>query len=336
MKKVLVTGGLGFIGSHTVVELCASGFEVIIIDNLSNADISFLDRIQSLTKKSISFYQIDACNATDVMQVFEKEKNIDIVIHFAAFKSVGESVLEPIKYFKNNINSLVTILDCMKKANVHHIIFSSSATVYGDPDELPVFENSMLKKPLCAYGSTKQIGEEIIEKVQNIQIKSIILRYFNPVGAHPSGLIGELPIGTPANLLPFITQTAIGKQKELVVFGSDYPTPDGSCIRDYVHVVDLAQAHVVSCTHLLKKDSLPYDIFNIGTNKGISVLEMIRTFEKENNIKINYRIGPRRAGDACSIYANVDKANRELHWKAEKDIRDMVIDAWRWERNIKK
>ena len=335
-KKVLVTGGMGYIGSHTVVELLQHGYEVVIADNLSNSQPGVLDRIETITQQRPSFYRIDICDTVALTALFEKEKKIDAVIHFAAYKAVAESVQKPLKYFQNNLVSLLNLLQCMTQFEYTNIVFSSSATVYGDPDKLPVTESMQLKKTLSAYGSTKQMGEDILEKVAVTGIVKVIsLRYFNPVGAHSSGLIGELPSGTPNNLMPFVTQTAIGKLQQLTVYGNDYDTPDGSCLRDYIHVVDLAKAHVKSCERLLAKQiDSTYEVFNIGTGISLSVLGVIKVFEEENELKLNYVIGPKRDGDAAAIYADVSKANTILQWKAEKDIADMVKDAWQWEKKL--
>ncbi len=336
MKRIMVTGGLGFIGSHTVVELLQADFEVIIIDNLCNSQAFILDRIEMIAGQKPVFYQTDMCDKIKLIDVFKKEKPFDVVIHFAALKAVGESVKEPLKYFQNNLSSLMNLLDCMPAAGCNKLVFSSSATVYGFPDELPVKEAAAFKKALSAYGSTKQFGEDMIEKLCAVgYIKAIALRYFNPVGAHESGLIGELPIGVPNNLMPYLTQAAIGKQKKLTVFGNNYATPDGSCLRDYIHVVDLAKAHVKSCERLIEDiASDQYETFNVGTGNGISVLELIQEFESMNAVKLNYNIGDRRHGDAPELYADVAKANKILQWKAEKNLKDMVIDAWRWEQNV--
>lgn len=336
MKRILVTGGLGFIGSHTVVELLRAGFEVVIIDNLCNSQGFILDSIEMIMGCKPVFYQTDMCDKIKLDDLVKKEKPFDVVIHFAALKAVGESVREPLKYFQNNLSSLMNLLDCMANTDCNKLVFSSSATVYGFPDELPVKETAPFKKALSAYGSTKQVGEDMIEKISAAgSIKAISLRYFNPVGAHESGLIGELPTGVPNNLMPYLTQAAIGKQKTLTVFGNDYATPDGSCLRDYIHVVDLAKAHVKSCERLID-DMGPgqYETFNIGTGKGISVLELIQEFESTNAVKLNYKIGERRPGDAPELYADVSKANEVLDWKAEKKLSDMVRDAWRWEQQV--
>ena len=334
--KVLVTGGLGFIGSHTAVELIQAGYEVVIVDDLSNSQLFILDNIKKITGILPVFYRVNMLEKENLVKVFAAEKNITAVVHFAASKAAGESVVKPIKYFKNNLFSLITLLECMETFGVRTIVFSSSATVYGEADELPVTENTAFMKSLSAYGSTKQMGEDILEKVATTRsIHSISLRYFNPVGAHPSALLGELPIGTPNNLMPCVTQTVAGLRKELVVFGNDYATPDGTCIRDYVHVVDLAKAHVKSCNRLLddsKKNN--YEVYNIGTGNGISVLQIIEAFEKNNEVKLNYRFGNRRYGDAPAMFADVSLAKRILEWQAERGLKEMVTDAWKWQQQL--
>jgi UDP-glucose 4-epimerase len=337
-EKVLVTGGLGFIGPHTVVELIHAGYQPVIVDNLSNSELFILDRIAEITGVKPVFHQMDLCDKDAVKDLFARHTDLKVVIHFAAFKAVGESVKQPVKYFSNNLVSLLNLLELMPQSGCTNMVFSSSATVYGQPDHLPVAEDAEFKKALSAYGSTKQMGEEILEKVSATgDIKTISLRYFNPVGAHPSALLGELPIGVPNNLMPFVTQTAIGKLKELVVYGNDYNTPDGTAVRDYIHVVDLAKAHVKACEYMLEnKMKQDVEVFNIGTGKGNSVLEVIDTFEKVNNVKVPHRIGARRVGDAEQNYADVSKANNELGWKAELKLEDMVRDAWRWQQALAK
>ena len=332
---ILVTGGLGYIGSHTVVELIAEGHKVIIADNLSNSELFILDRIETIAGTRPLFYQTELCTAIDVEKIFEENK-IDVVIHFAAYKSVSESAKLPLKYFQNNLESLMNILQAMEKNAVKNIVFSSSATVYGEPEVLPVTEISPFKKALSAYGSTKQIGEEILEKLADAKIISnISLRYFNPVGAHESALIGELPKGVPNNLLPFIVQTGIGKLKQLTVFGDDYLTEDGTCIRDYIHVVDLAKAHVKACERLIaNSSSSAFEVFNIGTGKGTSVMEMIKIFEAVTQLKLNYVIGARREGDAASVYADTTKANALLGWKACLTLHQMISSAWKWQQQL--
>jgi UDP-glucose 4-epimerase len=335
-EKVLVTGGLGFIGSHTVVELIHAGYQPVIVDNLSNSEPFILDRITEISGVRPLFHQLDLCDKDAVKDLFAQHADLKVVIHFAAFKAVGESVKQPVKYFANNLVSLLNLLELMPQSGCTNMVFSSSATVYGQPDHLPVAEGADFKKALSAYGSTKQMGEEILEKVSATgDIKTISLRYFNPVGAHPSALLGELPIGVPNNLMPFVTQTAIGKLKELVVYGDDYNTPDGTAVRDYIHVVDLAKAHVKACEYMLEnKIKQDVEVFNIGTGRGNSVLEVIDTFEKVNNVKVPHRIGARRVGDAEQNYADVSRANNELGWKAELNLEDMVRDAWRWQQAL--
>lgn len=334
-KTILVTGGLGYIGSHTVVELISEGFTVIIADNLSNSEKFILDRIEKISGSRPLFYEMDLCNITAVEKIF-KAHQIDVVIHFAAYKSVGESVKEPLKYFENNITSLLNVLRGMQNNKVPNLIFSSSATVYGQPEILPATEETPFQKALSAYGSTKQIGEEILEKVcASGSINNISLRYFNPVGAHKSALIGELPKGIPNNLFPYVMQTAAGKLKQLTVFGNDYETPDGSCLRDYIHVVDLAKAHVQACKRLLQnKQTSSFEVYNIGTGEGTSVLEMIAAFDKITGQKLNYIVGPRREGDAAAVYADTAKANAALEWKTALNLEDMITSAWEWEKNL--
>ncbi len=335
-QKIVVTGGTGFIGSHTVVELQQSGFEVIIADNLSNSDFSVLANIQKITGIKPIFYQIDVCHTESLKQLFEEHQEIKAVIHFAAFKAVGESMQLPLKYYRNNIGSLVNLLETMDDYEVKNLVFSSSCTVYGNPDVLPVSEQSPIKQAFSPYGNTKQICEEIITEAKNgMKLSAICLRYFNPIGAHPSALIGELPLGVPNNLVPFITQTAIGKRDKLTVFGSDYPTPDGSCIRDYIHVVDLAKAHVIACKRLLSEQNrTEVEFFNLGTGTGSSVFEIIKTFEKVSNSTLKYTIGARREGDVPAVFADTSLANQELGWKAELDLEQMMQDAWRWEQYL--
>jgi UDP-glucose 4-epimerase len=339
MDKVLVTGGLGFIGSHTVVELQNNGYDVVIIDDLSNSSIDILDRITSITGKKPQFEQIDLKEKAKVSAFFKNHNDIKEIIHFAASKAVGESVDNPLMYYENNINTLVYVLQELKKLDQANFIFSSSCTVYGQADELPITENAPVKKAESPYGNTKQIGEEIISDTckVNPKLKSIALRYFNPIGAHESANIGELPIGVPQNLVPFITQTAIGLREQLSVFGNDYPTPDGTCIRDYIHVVDLAKAHVVALERLLQnKNELNYETFNLGTGTGSSVLEVIQSFERVTGQQLNYRIADRRVGDVIAAYANTSKANNQLGWKAQLTLDDAMKSAWKWEQNIRK
>jgi UDP-glucose 4-epimerase len=333
MQTILVTGGLGYIGSHTVVELMKQGFKVIIIDDLSNSERFILERIEKITGSSPLFYELDLCNVTVTDTVFAAN-SIDQVIHFAAYKSVRESVMEPLKYFQNNLVSLMNVLQAVQNYKVESIIFSSSATVYGQPELLPAMEHTPFQTALSAYGSTKQMGEEILEKSTAANgINSISLRYFNPVGAHASALIGELPKGIPNNLFPYVMQTASGKLKALTVFGNDYPTPDGTCLRDYIHVVDLAKAHVQACRRLLNhENTMNYEVFNVGTGKATSVMEIITTFTKVTSQPLNYVIGNRREGDAVAVYADASKANRLLNWKAELDLDEMIRSSWQWEQ----
>jgi UDP-glucose 4-epimerase len=339
MDKILVTGGLGFIGSHTVVELQNEGYEVVIIDDLSNSSIKVLDGITAITGKKPIFEKLDLKEKSDVEAFFKKHNDIKGVIHFAASKAVGESVQEPLMYYENNIGTLVYILKELKKLPAASFIFSSSCTVYGQADELPITENAPVKKAESPYGNTKQIGEEIIRDTCKVtpSIKAIALRYFNPVGAHESGKIGELPIGVPQNLVPFITQTAIGIREQLSVFGDDYPTPDGTCIRDYIHVVDLAKAHVVALKRLLEnKNESNFETFNLGTGTGSSVLEVIHSFERVSGEKLNYKIVGRREGDVISAYAETTKANKELGWKSGLNLDDAMRSAWKWEQIVGK
>ncbi|MDR1876540.1 MAG: UDP-glucose 4-epimerase GalE [Flavobacteriaceae bacterium] len=336
--KILVTGGLGFIGSHTVVELIQSGFEPVIVDDLSNSELFILDRIEQITGSRPEFYPYDVCDPEKLRAVFTENKEIKACIHFAAKKAVGESMEIPLTYYRVNLVSLLTVLDIMKEFEVGNFVFSSSATVYGQPEHLPVNELSPLQKSLSSYGSTKQMAEDILEKVSETGwLKVLSLRYFNPVGAHKSSLIGELPKGIPSNLMPYITQTAIGIREKLTIFGDDYNTPDGTCIRDYIHVADLAKAHVNACNYLLTRtDTSPYDVFNIGTGTGNSVLEIVKTFEKVNQVEVPYITGSRRSGDVESIYAGCTKANKILKWEAQYTLEDMVKDAWNWEKSYRK
>ncbi|MEQ3690091.1 MAG: UDP-glucose 4-epimerase GalE [Flavobacterium sp.] len=335
--KILVTGGLGFIGSHTVVELQNEGFDVVVIDNLSNSSEGVLDGIYNITKKKPVFEKLDLRVKSEVQDFFTKHTNVVGVIHFAASKAVGESVENPLLYYENNISALVYILQELTKLPQANFIFSSSCTVYGQAENMPITEDAPIQVALSPYGNTKQIGEEIITDVAKVtNVNSILLRYFNPIGAHSSAEIGELPIGTPQNLVPFITQTAMGLREELSVFGNDYPTPDGTAIRDYIHVVDLAKAHVVALKRLLNKEnSEKVETFNLGTGKGSSVLEVINTFEKVSNQKLNYKIVDRREGDITEAYANTDKANDVLGWKAQSSLEEALASAWKWEQKIR-
>ncbi|MGP1477237.1 MAG: UDP-glucose 4-epimerase GalE [Phocaeicola sp.] len=336
-KRILVTGGTGFIGSHTVVELQESGYDVVIIDNLSNSNADTVDNIEKITGIRPDFEQVDCLDFAAVEKVFAKYK-IEGIIHFAASKAVGESVQKPLKYYRNNIVSLINLLELMPKYNVKGLIFSSSCTVYGQPDKLPVTEEAPIKKAESPYGNTKQINEEIIHDTiaSGSPIKAILLRYFNPIGAHPTGLIGELPNGVPQNILPYLTQTAIGIRKELSVFGDDYPTPDGSCIRDYIYVVDLAKAHVCAMNRILDNKQLePVEVFNLGTGQGLSVLELINKFETATGVKVPHKIAGRRAGDIVQVWADPTKANKVLGWKADTTIEDTLRSAWNWQVKLR-
>lgn len=332
--KILVTGGLGYIGSHTVVELQLAGYQVVVVDNLSNSQPEVKERIESITGKTVSFYNEDVTDFDGLSRVFKKNKNIQAVIHFAAFKAVGESVEKPLDYYYNNVGGMMTLLDVMEEFGCSEMVFSSSCTVYGQPAELPVTELSPISKAISPYGSTKIMCEQILEDVCNTPaLRAISLRYFNPVGAHESGLIGELPKGVPNNLVPFITQSAAGIRGPITVHGTDYDTPDGTCIRDYIHVVDLAQAHVAALEYLLNQ-TLSYDVFNIGTGNGYSVLDVIKSFESETHQKLNYSLGPRRSGDVTKVWADTEKANRLLNWKAQRDLKNMMFTAWNWQKSL--
>ena len=336
-KKILVTGGLGYIGSHVVVELQNEGFQVIVIDNLSNSSMDVLDRIIEITGITPLFEKIDLRDKNMVSDFFKRHSDIYGVIHFAASKAVGESTNNPLKYYENNISPLVYILQQLEKIKDQNFIFSSSCTVYGQADKLPITEDTLLKKAESPYGNTKKIGEQIIEdtcKINN-NLNAISLRYFNPIGAHSSAKIGELPIGIPQNLVPFVTQTGIGIREELSIFGKDYPTPDGTCIRDYIHVVDLAKAHVIAMKRIILKDNSDnYEVFNLGTGKGSSVLEVVNAFEEISGIKLNYMFSERRAGDIAAAFADTQKANKILGWKSELSLNEAMLSAWEWEKKI--
>jgi UDP-glucose 4-epimerase len=335
--KILVTGGLGFIGSHTVVELQNEGFEVIVVDNLSNTSLSVLDGIQNITGSVPAFEQLDLRDKQKVNDLFKRHADIEGVIHFAASKAVGESVGNPLLYYENNINVLVYILQELEKKSAANLIFSSSCTVYGQAETMPITEDSSVQTAMSPYGNTKQIGEEIIiDAAKATNINAILLRYFNPIGAHPSAEIGELPLGVPQNLVPFITQTGMGLRNELSVYGDDYPTPDGTAVRDYIHVVDLAKAHVIAMQRLLNKKNLnQVETFNLGTGTGSSVLEVIHAFEKVSGQKLPYKIVARREGDITEAYANTDKANTVLGWKAQSTLEEAMASAWKWEQKIR-
>ena len=334
-KKILVTGGTGYIGSHTTVELIEQGFEPIIIDNLYNSEAIVVDRIQKITGVKPHLEVFDLCDQEKLDRFIQKNNDISAVIHFAAYKAVGESVNKPLEYYRNNLLSLINLLDVMKRHGIPSLVFSSSCTVYGQPEKLPVTEDAPLQPATSPYGNTKQIGESIIRDttVSDKNLKAISLRYFNPIGAHPSALIGELPRGIPENLVPFLTQTGYGIREELKVFGDDYNTPDGSCIRDYLHVVDLAKAHVIAIKRLIEgKSKTNYEIFNLGTGKGVSVLEAIKSFERVSGIKLEYKIVGRRAGDIEKIWANPSYANKELGWKTLSSLDEAMKTAWDWEK----
>ena len=338
MKRILVTGGTGFIGSHTVVELQNSGYEVIIIDNLSNSKAEVVENIEKITGIRPVFEQLDCCDLEGLDALFTKYTGIEAIIHFAASKAVGESVQQPLKYYRNNIVSLVNLLELMPKHNVKGIVFSSSCTVYGQSDVLPVTEAAPTKVAESPYGNTKQINEEIIcDTVKSgSPVEAIMLRYFNPIGAHPTALIGELPLGVPQNLIPYVTQTAMGIRECLSVFGDDYDTPDGSCIRDYIYVVDLAKAHVKAIDRILNKEMAQNpEVFNLGTGRGLSVLELINEFEAATGVKLNYKIVGRRAGDIVKVWANPEKANNVLGWSADTPIRDVLASAWKWQQKLR-
>jgi len=335
MPKILVTGGLGYIGSHTVVELMNAGYEPVIVDDLSNSHPKILDQITQITGKKPVFHKLDLRDEAGVRNLVTAEPEITGIIHFAASKAVGESVQQPLKYYHNNIYSLVNLLNAYYGRPIN-FVFSSSCTVYGQPDHLPVDENAPVKPAESPYGNTKQIAEEILKDTvaSGAKFKVIALRYFNPVGAHESALIGELPIGIPQNLVPYITQVAIGKREKITVFGDDYNTPDGSCVRDYIHVVDLAKAHIAALK-LMEKDSFTgYDVFNLGTGQGNSVLEIIHAFEKATGVKLNYAVGPRRGGDVEQVWGDVTKAKEKLHWQTAIGIDTMMASAWAWEKYL--
>jgi len=341
-KNVLVTGGLGFIGSHTVVALYEAGFNPVIVDNLSNSKIGILDHIQHISKQSPKFYEEDVLHNLDMEYILKKE-SISAVIHFAAYKSVSESLNDPLSYYENNVSGLINLLSAMKKTGCNKIVFSSSCTVYGEPDIIPVDEQSPVKQATTAYGSTKQVCEIILR--DNTWLDSIALRYFNPVGGHESGMLGELPLGTPNNLVPYLTQTAAGIRKQLTVFGDDYDTRDGSCIRDFIHVMDLAEAHVKAIERLFDvdrdrdkemetPDANNFEVFNVGTGNGYTVLELIDKFEEINGVKVNYKIGPRRDGDIVRIWADTTKSYNVLGWQAKRGLDEMVRDSWAWQQNL--
>jgi len=337
MKKILVTGGCGYIGSHTIVDLIENGYSVISVDNNSRSNPRILEGVEKITGKKIKNYKVDLCNFDDTFAIFQENEDISGIIHFAAYKAVGESVEQPLMYFENNLVSLINLLKCVQEFRIPHFVFSSSCTVYGNPDEIPVTEQSPTKPAESPYGYTKQMGEQIIgEFAKASAAKCILLRYFNPAGAHPSILIGELPMGRPANLVPAITQTATGKIPQLQVFGDDYPTRDGSCIRDFIHVCDIAHAHTLGLEFLqASKNGQKCEVFNLGSGNGVTVLEAIAAFEKVSGIKLNYVIAPRRPGDVIAIYANNDLARKQLGWIPKFSLDDMMATAWKWEQKLK-
>lgn len=338
-QTILVTGGTGFIGSHTTVELIEAGYQVVIVDDLSNSKIEVLDGIEKITGVRPAFEKVDLRDFQATEEVFRKYPKIEGIIHFAASKAVGESVQKPLLYYRNNITALINLLELMPKYDVKGIIFSSSCTVYGQPkpENLPVTEEAPHQKATSPYGNTKEINEQIIYDYihSGAQIKSIILRYFNPIGAHPTALIGELPNGVPNNLIPYVTQTAMGIREQLTIFGNDYDTPDGTCIRDYIYVVDLAKAHVAAMARVLDEDQGQLEYFNIGTGNGNSTLEIVETFEKATGVKLNWKYGPRREGDIEKIWGNVDKANKVLGWKADTPLADVLASAWKWQVKLR-
>ncbi len=337
MKKILVTGGCGYIGAHTILDLIENGFEPICVDNNSRSTPVLLEGIRKLTDKQVKNYKVDLCIFDDTHAIFQENPEIEGIIHFAAYKAVGESVKEPLLYFENNLISLINILKCVKEFEVPYFIFSSSCTVYGNPDQIPVTETTPTKPAESPYGSTKQMGEQIVSDVtKGAFTQSILLRYFNPVGAHPSSMIGEIPLGKPENLVPAITQTAIGKLPQLKVYGNDYPTRDGSCVRDYIHVCDIAHAHTLALQYLLdQKNNKRCEVFNLGTGNGVTVLEAIHAFEKVSRVKLNYVIAPRRPGDVVAVYADNALAKKELGWNPSFTLEDMMASAWKWELKLK-
>ena len=338
MNKILVTGGCGYIGVHTIVDLVQNGYEVISVDNNSRSNIAILEGAEKIIGKKIKNYVVDLCNLKDTETIFEENKDINGIIHFAAYKAVGESVEKPLMYYENNLGSLVNILKCAEKYVIPNFVFSSSCTVYGNPDAIPVTEETPQKPAESPYGATKQMGEVIVrDAVKSNQVQAILLRYFNPVGSHPSTLIGEIPLGRPANLVPAITQTAIGKLPTMHVWGNDYDTRDGSCLRDYIHVCDIAHAHTLALNFLIsKQNKVNPAIFNLGTGDGFTVLEVIHAFEKTSGVKLNYTVGPRRGGDVMAIYANNNKAKTELNWQPKYSLDQMMDSAWKWELALKK
>lgn len=338
MNKILVTGGCGYIGAHTIVDLVENGYDVVCVDNNSRSNTKLLEGAETILGKKVKSYKVDLCNYDETYAVLQENPDITGVIHFAAYKAVGESVERPLMYFENNLLSLINLLKCVQEFQIPHFVFSSSCTVYGNPDVVPVTEETPPKPAESPYGYTKQMGEQIVsESVKSFSTNAILLRYFNPVGAHPSCIIGELPLGKPQNLVPAITQTAIGKLPQMTVFGNDYPTRDGSCVRDFIHVCDLAHAHTLAIDYLVEQKNLSRcEVFNLGTGNGVTVLEAIHMFEKVSGQKLNYKIGPRRAGDVVATYANNDKARTRLGWNPEYSLEQMMDTAWQWELKLKK
>ena len=337
MVKILVTGGCGYIGSHTLVDLIENGYDVISVDNNSRSHASMLERVEKITGQTIKNYKVDLCNFDDTFAIFQENTDIRGVIHFAAYKAVGESVEQPLMYFENNLYSLINLLKCVQDFEIPWFVFSSSCTVYGMPDTSPVTESTPPKPAESPYGYTKQMGEQIVnEFAKSASTKCILLRYFNPVGAHPSAIIGEMPVGKPQNLFPAITQTAIGKLPGMIVYGNDYNTRDGSCVRDFIHVCDIAHAHTLALDYVAEgKNKSQCEVFNLGSGNGVTVLEAIKAFERVNDIKLNYTIGPRRSGDVISIYASNDLAKNSLGWELKYSLDDMVATAWKWEQRLK-
>jgi UDP-glucose 4-epimerase len=338
MKKILVTGGCGYIGSHTIVDLIQNGFDVVSVDNNSRSSLRILEGVEKITGKKVKNYKVDLCNFDDTHAIFAENDDIAGVIHFAAYKAVGESVLKPVSYYENNMFSLINLMKCIEEYKIPYFVFSSSCTVYGNPDSIPVTEDTPEKPAESPYGATKQMGERVIKDFSKVSpaTRSILLRYFNPAGAHPSTMIGEYNIDKPQNLTPVITQTAIGRIPQMQVFGSDYPTRDGSCIRDFIHICDLAHAHTLALQFLIdNRSENNCEVFNLGTGNGISVLEAIHAFEKVSGVKLNYVVGPRRPGDVIAIYANKDKAEKELGWIPEYSLEDIMRTAWLWEQKLK-
>ena len=337
MKKILVTGGCGYIGSHTIVDLVENGYEAISVDNNSRSSARILEGVEKITGKKVKNYKVDLCNFDDTFAIFQENEDIEAIIHFAAYKSVSESVEQPLMYFENNLQSLINLLKCVQEFHIPYFVFSSSCTVYGNPDVIPVTELTPPKPAESPYGYTKQMGEQIINEFSKANpSQCVLLRYFNPVGAHPTAHIGELPIGKPANLVPVITQTAIGKLPQVTIYGNDYPTRDGTCLRDFIHVCDIAHAHTLAVQFLMEgKTNKRCEVFNLGTGNGVTVLEAIKAFEKVTGEKLNYVVGPRRAGDVVAIYANNDYARTQLNWETQYSLEDMLSTAWKWEQRLK-